>query len=145
MGGVIFGRAYGKLHKKIGPVALVLSGASLLCIGMTRSLPLYFLCMAAAGVGFAWFMPFTIASATEHATLDNSAVATSLVFTGNGLGGAFAAYIITGIGNALGNTESIFTFVFCGLIQICLGVAIAVWNRARNMKTEERKEIANEM
>lgn len=90
-------------------------------------------------------MPFTIASATEHATLDNSAVATSLVFTGNGLGGVFAAYIITGIGNALGNTESIFTFVFCGLIQICLGVAIAVWNRARNMKTEERKEIANEM
>jgi MFS family permease len=124
--GVLFGVLYNTLKKNLGIISLTVSMISLWILGLTSSLPSYYLGALLSGFGFGSFMPFLITEANERTTVATSAMATGIVFFGNSLGNFAAPYVLGSLAGLIGNNSSS-QFVVAAIIQVILCIFVLVY------------------
>jgi MFS family permease len=133
--GALFGVLYNSLKKNLGIISLTVSMISLWILGLTASLPSYYLGSLLLGFGFGSFMPFLITEANERTTVATSAMATAIVFFGNSLGNFAAPYVLGPLGRLIGSNSNS-QFVVAAIIQVILCIFVLIyWLRDTKTRT----------
>ena len=105
IGGLFFGLVKNKIGNNVGWLALVLNMVGMGIVGMTSTVTMWYVGVIIIKVGFCWWMPYINFLCNDGTDESNSALATSLGFVGNSLGGFIFPYVLAGIGSFIAITQ----------------------------------------
>ncbi|MGN0294849.1 MAG: MFS transporter [Lachnospiraceae bacterium] len=139
VGGLFFGFVKGKIGYNVGWLSLVLNIVGFAIMGTTTTVPMWYIGITIAKVGFCWWMPYINFLVNDGTNESNSALATSLGFVGNSLGAFIFGYVFAFIGGQFGGLSQHQGFLYGG-VWMAIALVLIVINHVKNYN--HYKEIA---
>ena len=139
VGGLFFGFVKGKIGYNVGWLSLVLNIVGFAIMGTTTTVPMWYIGITIAKVGFCWWMPYINFLVNDGTNESNSALATSLGFVGNSLGAFIFGYVFAFIGGQFGGLSQHQGFLYGG-VWMAIALVLIVVNHVKNYN--HYKEIA---
>ncbi len=121
----------GKIGYNVGWLSLVLNIVGMAIVGTTSSVAMWYVGITIAKVGFCWWMPYINFLVNDGTDETNSAMATSLGFVGNSLGGFVFPYVLAGIGGAIGGLTQHQSFLY-GVVWVGITLALIAFVHFKN-------------
>jgi MFS family permease len=131
IGGLFFGLVKGKIGYNVGWFSLVLNIIGYVIIGTSTTIPMWYVGITIAKVGFCWWMPYINFLVNDGTNESNSALATSLGFVGNSLGAFVFGYVFAFIGNACGGLTQHQGFLYGG-VWMAVALVLIAFNHFKN-------------
>ncbi len=133
IGGLFFGFMKGKIGNNIGWFALVLNIVGFVIIGMSSTTTMWYIGVTINKLGFCWWMPYVNFLVNDGTDETNSALATSLGFVGNSIGGFVFAYVLAFVGKLTGGLTQHQGFLY-GSAWIAIALVLVAINHFKNYK-----------
>jgi MFS family permease len=131
VGGLFFGFVKGKMGYNVGWFSLVLCIIGFVIVGNSTSVPMWYVGITIAKVGFCWWMPYINFLVNDGTDESNSALATSLGFVGNSLGAFVFGYVFAIIGSVCGGLTQHQGFLY-GCVWMGIALVLILINHVKN-------------